>query len=162
MPALAQSRSTPPRSLVTRSTIALTFSKSETSAPSAIATPPASRISSTTASPGVSDAPVPSRAPPKSLTTTLAPRRASPSACARPRPLPAPVTIAKRPSNLMAMSAVSQYFSSEIDQAEPVGDERGSFFALDLDGHICARLQLRVLAELGFRQHEAAAHARTG
>jgi hypothetical protein len=72
-------------------------------APSAIASPPALWISSTTASAGVSDPPVPSRAPPKSLTTTLAPRAASPSACARPRPLPAPVTIATRPSNLIVM-----------------------------------------------------------
>src|SRR6202048_2424086 len=106
MPALAQSRSTLPHSLVARSTIALTCVKFETSAPSAIATPPALRISSTTVSDGVNEPPVPSRAPPKSLTTTLAPRLASPSACARPRPLPAPVTIATRPSNLIAMSGI--------------------------------------------------------
>src|SRR6476659_8373500 len=103
MPALAQSRSTLRHSLVARSTIALTCSKLETSAPSAIATPPLFRISSTTVSAGVSDPPVPSRAPPKSLTTTLAPRLASPSACALPRPLPAPVTMATRPSNLIAI-----------------------------------------------------------
>jgi hypothetical protein len=48
----------------------------------ALATPPALRISSTTVSAGISDPPVPSRAPPKSLTTTLAPRLASPSAYA--------------------------------------------------------------------------------
>src|SRR6266478_8287200 len=106
MPALAQSRSTLPHSLVARSTIALTCSKSETSAPSAIATPPALRISSTTVSAGVSDPPEPSRAPPKSLTTTFAPRLASPIACARPRPLPAPVTMATRPSNLIVMSKI--------------------------------------------------------
>src|SRR5688572_9577144 len=104
MPALAHNRSTLPHSFVARSTIAVTCSKFETSAPSGIAVPPALRISSTTVSAGVSDPPVPSRAPPKSLTTTLAPRLASPSACARPRPLPAPVTIATRPSNLIAMS----------------------------------------------------------
>src|ERR1700737_1143314 len=106
MPALAQSRSTLPHSLVARSTIALTCSKFETSAPSAIATPPALRISSTTVSAGVSDPPGPSRAPPKSLTTTFAPRLANPSACARPRPLPAPVTMATRPSNLIVMSVI--------------------------------------------------------
>src|SRR5258708_24407884 len=103
MPAFATSRSTLPHSLVACSTIALICSKFETSAPSAIATPPVFRISSTTDSAGVSDPPVPSRAPPKSLTTTLAPRAASPSACARPRPLPAPVTIATRPSNLIVI-----------------------------------------------------------
>src|SRR5216683_1543245 len=110
MPALAQSRSTLPHSLVARSTIAVTCSKFETSAPSAIATPPAFLISSTTACAGVSDPPVPSRAPPKSLTTTLAPRLASPSACARPSPLPAPVTMATRPSNLIVMCVVPGFF----------------------------------------------------
>src|SRR5882762_5182088 len=91
MPALAHIRSTLPHSLVARSTIAV---------------PPALRISSTTASAGDSDPPLPSRAPPKSLTTTLAPRLANPSACARPRPLPAPVTMATRPSNLIVMIVV--------------------------------------------------------
>src|SRR5258705_8245864 len=110
MPALAQSRSTRLHSLVARSTIALTCSKSETSARSATATPPALRISSTTVSAGVSDPPLPSRAPPKSLTTTLAPRLASPSACARPRPLPAPVTMATRPSNLIVMGKIPCFF----------------------------------------------------
>src|SRR5689334_8764343 len=103
MPALAQSRSTLPHSFVARSTMAVTCSKFETSAPSTIAVPPALRISSTTASAGESEPPVPSRAPPKSLTTTLAPRLASPRACALPRPLPAPVTMATRPSNLIAI-----------------------------------------------------------
>src|SRR5262245_10883713 len=103
MPALATSRSTLPHSLVARSTIAFTWEKFDTSAPSAMAVPPALRISSTTASAGESEPPVPSRAPPKSLTTTLAPRLARPSACALPRPLPAPVTMATRPSNLIAI-----------------------------------------------------------
>jgi len=79
-------------------TIAVTCSKFRDIGASAIASPPALRISSTTASAGVSEPPVPSRAPPKSLTTTFAPRLANPSACARPRPLPAPVTMATRPS----------------------------------------------------------------
>src|SRR6516165_9026267 len=159
MPALAQSRSTLPHSCVARSTIALTCSKLETSAPSAIAVPPALRISSTTFCAGVIDPPVPSRAPPKSLTTTFAPRLASPSACARPRPLPAPVTTATRPSNLIVMSVASR-ISSEKDQADPVGDERGPFLALDLDRHIGARLHFLRLAQRGFGQHEAATHAR--
>src|SRR5262245_52360434 len=145
MPALATSRSTLPHSLVARSTIAFTCVKFDTSAPSAMAVPPALRISSTTASAGESEEPVPSRAPPKSLTTTLAPRLASPSACARPRPLPAPVTMATRPSNLIVMrrnpgceffgrllsrhglpgQARQQHVqvSREIDQPEPVGDD---------------------------------------
>src|ERR1700751_980208 len=135
MPALAQSRSTAPHSLVARSTMAFTCSKLETSAPSAIASPPAFLISSTTACAGVSEPPEPSRAPPKSLTTTLAPRLASPRACARPRPLPAPVTMATRPSNLIVMIFFPGC-SSEIDHPDPVGDQRGLVFALDLDGDV--------------------------
>ena len=50
--------------------------------------------SATTASAAVADPPEPSRAPPRSLTTTLAPRAARARACSRPRPPPAPVTIA--------------------------------------------------------------------
>src|SRR6478735_5948156 len=114
MPALAHIRSTLPHSLVARSTMAVTCSKFETSAPSAIAVPPALRISSTTASAGDSEPPEPSRAPPKSLTTTLAPRLANPSACARPRPLPAPVTMATRPSNLIAIVLPYAVFPSPL------------------------------------------------
>src|SRR5882724_9202668 len=128
MPALATSRSTLPHSLVARSTIAFTCVKFETSAPSAIAVPPALRISSTTASAGESEPPVPSRAPPKSLTTTLAPRLASPSACARPRPLPAPVTIATRPSNLIAMSGIPAVFLLVVPGPDPgIHQNRGVF-----------------------------------
>src|SRR4051812_39930976 len=176
MPALAHIRSTLPHSLVARSTMAVTCSKFDTSAPSAIAMPPALRISSTTASAGESEPPLPSRAPPKSLTTTFAPRLASPSACALPRPLPAPVTMATRPSNLIAMSKelrerFGQLLSSdglpgqarpslrEIDQPEPVRDECGLFLALDLDRHVGAGLQFIRLAQLGFGQHETAADA---
>src|SRR5690606_5644068 len=44
------------------------------------------------------EAPRPSVLTPRSLTTTLAPRAPSNSAWARPRPLPAPVTMATLPS----------------------------------------------------------------
>ena len=49
---------------------------------------------------GDADLPSPVKLPPRSLTTTFAPRDASSSACERPRPPPAPVTIATLPSNL--------------------------------------------------------------
>src|ERR1700728_3644375 len=42
-------------------------------------------------------------APPRSLTTTFAPRAASPRACERPRPEPAPVTMATLPLNSIVM-----------------------------------------------------------
>src|SRR5436309_2723822 len=73
-----------------------------TLAPLAIAVPPAASISATTFC-AASDAPVPVRSPPRSLTTTFAPRRASSSAYSRPRPPPAPVTIATLSSKRMDM-----------------------------------------------------------
>src|SRR4029079_1622579 len=48
---------------------------------------------------GVASAPAPSLAPPRSLTTTIAPSAANSRACSRPRPRPAPVMIATRPSS---------------------------------------------------------------
>ena len=51
-----------------------------TSLVSAIAAPPAATISATTAEAGPASAPSPSIEPPRSLTTTLAPRAASSSA----------------------------------------------------------------------------------
>ncbi|MPM37231.1 hypothetical protein SDC9_83838 [bioreactor metagenome] len=68
-----------------------------------MASPPAARISATTASAAVTEPPLPSTAPPRSFTTTLAPRAASASACCLPRPPPAPVTIATLPSKRIAI-----------------------------------------------------------
>ncbi len=65
---------------------------------------PAASISSTTAWAGPVDAPVPSMAPPRSFTTTLAPWAARSIACSRPMPLPAPVTMQIRPSQSLAMA----------------------------------------------------------
>src|SRR3954470_7470096 len=56
-------------------------------------------ISSTTCCAGVWSPPLPSAAPPRSLTTTLAPSAANSSACSRPMPRPAPVMMATRPSS---------------------------------------------------------------
>src|SRR5215471_4368357 len=56
-------------------------------------------ISSATSWAGVLSAPSPSRAPPRSFTTTLAPSLARSSASPRPIPRPAPVTIATFPSS---------------------------------------------------------------
>ena len=58
---------------------------------------PAAVISSTTAWAGPASPPLPSRAPPKSFTSTWAPCAASSSACSRPMPRPAPVTMHTRP-----------------------------------------------------------------
>src|SRR5574343_735080 len=78
--------------------MACTPAGSVTEQPLAMATPPAARISATTASAAALLPPLPSRAEPRSLTSTLAPRAASCRAWLRPRPPPAPVTMATRPS----------------------------------------------------------------
>src|SRR5262249_30399894 len=74
-------------------------SHDETLSPFTTARPPAALISSTTCCAGVTSAPSPPALPPRSLTTTAAPSDASNSACVRPIPRPAPVTIATLPSN---------------------------------------------------------------
>ena len=70
-----------------------------TDATQATASPPPSVISPTTASAGALEPPLPSVSLPTSATTTRAPRAARSSACPRPMPRPAPVTITTRPSN---------------------------------------------------------------
>ena len=57
------------------------------------------------------------REPPRSLTTTLAPCRASSSACPRPIPRPAPVTIATRPSQMCPVTH-ARLASAPCGQAE--------------------------------------------
>ena len=65
----------------------------------ATASPPAATISSTTCWAGPASVPSPDAEPPRSFTTTLAPSAASISACSRPMPRPAPVTMTTRPSH---------------------------------------------------------------
>src|SRR5215208_2113199 len=102
MPALLITMSTRPNAARAVSTIAWPPSAVATVLVSATATPPRPSISLTVCSAGPADEPVPSVAPPRSLTTTLAPREASSSACSRPRPPPAPVTMATLPSKRMS------------------------------------------------------------
>ncbi|SSQ42903.1 Uncharacterised protein [Acinetobacter baumannii] len=96
MPALLTKISMRPQRAIVSSTIRWTCSASVTEAPLAIASPPAAMISSTTFCAAEVDPPLPCTSLPKSLTTTFAPKRASNSACSRPKPAPAPVTIATR------------------------------------------------------------------
>jgi len=68
--------------------------------PLATASPPAATISSTTFCAALPPpAGEPSRPTPMSLTTTRAPSAANASACSRPIPPPAPVTMTTRPSS---------------------------------------------------------------
>src|SRR6185312_1546092 len=114
MPALHTRMSTRPHFAHASATIASTAAKSVTEAALAMASPPAASISATTFCAGVAAPPVPSSAPPKSLTTTLAPRAASARACARPNPPPAPVTIATRLSKRIAMTDLREDFAEQF------------------------------------------------
>src|SRR5262245_60559114 len=106
MPALLTRMSTRPQRSTVSATIFRTASKSVTEAPLATASPPMARISSTTRCAAEAEPPRPLTSLPRSLTTTLAPRRARSSACWRPRPAPAPVTMATLLFRLMLMVPV--------------------------------------------------------
>ena len=97
IPALLTTISTLPKAATASSTMLFAPSRSDTDALLAMATPPAAVISSTTTS-DISLAPAPCTLPPRSLTTTFAPRSANANAWQRPRPPPAPVTMATLPS----------------------------------------------------------------
>src|SRR5947209_14840261 len=107
MPALLTSTSRRPKASTACATIAPASSKSATLPPLTTASPPAATISSTTDCAGEASSPTPLTSPPRSLTTTLAPWRASDSACSRPMPRPAPVTSATRPSHSPDMAVLS-------------------------------------------------------
>src|SRR5580658_5777714 len=94
MPALLTTTCRSPKVETAWSTIAFAPSNELTLSVLATACPPAAVISSTTDCAAEMSAPEPSTAPPKSLTTTLAPREANKRACSRPMPRPAPVMIA--------------------------------------------------------------------
>ena len=109
MPALLTTASRPPKASIAVSIMRFAPSQSATLSLLTTASPPAATISSTTWWAGETSSPVPSRAPPKSLTTTFAPCLARLSACSRPIPRPAPVTIAILPSQSRAMSPTYEH-----------------------------------------------------
>src|SRR5215469_7205384 len=98
------------------SAVMLTSMRSRRMPALATALPPAPMISSTTASAGPEEAPVPSTPPPTSLTTTRAPPAASAIACARPNPRPAPVTAATRPSHRSVIGNSWEQLSCPVDR----------------------------------------------
>src|SRR3954453_5432313 len=106
MPALLTSTSSPPNVSMAWATGALAPSKGPMSSVFAAASPPAALISSTTCCAGPASSPLPSRAAPRSLTTTFAPCALSMSACSRPMPRPAPVTMHTRPSTIRCSIAL--------------------------------------------------------
>src|SRR5438105_4670982 len=99
MPALLTKTCRSPKASMAALTSFCPPSQSATLSALAMASPPAALISSTTCWAGVRSSPVPSIAPPRSLTTTFAPSWANSSACSRPMPRPAPVMMATRPSS---------------------------------------------------------------
>src|SRR5262245_7681988 len=100
IPALLTSVSRRPNVSIARWTMRPAPAKSATFSPSATASPPMPLISSTTSIAGLSEPPSPCMSPPRSLTTTFAPSAAYASACSRPIPRPAPVTMTTRPSQI--------------------------------------------------------------
>src|SRR4030095_12764028 len=109
--------------------------------------------------------PVPSRAPPRSFTSTDAPSRASASACSRPIPPPAPVTIATFPSSKpMSSSSVGSSKQDRPHAAERLEAEalvealRGVVAVDDRELHVVGARRERLFAERrGARGREAAA-----
>ena len=87
------------------STIAFAPSKELTLSVLATACPPAAVISSATDCAADTSAPEPSTAPPRSLTTTLAPSDPKRRACSRPMPRPPPVMIATLSCNMVQPSS---------------------------------------------------------
>src|SRR6202167_5316317 len=113
MPALLTTILILPKLSVAHSMIRLADLKSETLSKLPTASPPAERISLTTSSAGERDWPVPSKWPPRSLTTTFAPCLASSNASSRPMPRPGSVITATLPVN-SAISLVPLLFLSWI------------------------------------------------
>src|SRR5215831_17538918 len=139
-------------------------SRSLTEPPLAMASPPSALIFATTSCAALLEPPLPSTAPPRSFTTTRAPRRASSSAWARPRPPPAPVTIATLPSKLTAMTCPPALVLARI--VGPVeGDRRLCLLRADAlasrHGHARAVAGRRRRAPAGTRPVSAAPRSRS-
>src|SRR5436309_263452 len=118
-------------------------SQSATLSALATASPPIALISSTTCSAGVRSSPVPSMAPPRSFTTTLAPSWANSSACSRPMPRPAPVMMATRPSRapMVQTPPPRGWF------ADTRGRARKSLLGVEVDAR--SAFDLRALGRVG-------------
>src|SRR5271165_1185382 len=102
IPALFTTTWRSPKEDTAWSTMAFAPSNELTLSVLATAWPPAAVISSTTDCAAETSAPEPSTAPPRSLTTTLAPKDANRRACSRPMPRPPPVMIATLSCNMVS------------------------------------------------------------
>src|SRR5437660_11133689 len=114
MPALLTRTWRPPKASTAALMSRWPASQSATLSALAMASPPMALTSSTTCWAGVRSSPEPSMAPPRSLTTILAPSLANSSACSRPMPRPDPVMMATRPSRApIATSSTPSAFGGE-------------------------------------------------
>src|SRR5690349_17066256 len=113
-----------------------------------MACPPPALMSLTTCCAGVESGLLPSSATPRSLTTTLAPSRASSRATPAPMPRPEPVTIATRPSSLPMLISLVLF---SFDPVWPPSPPRAGWIRLDCHLHTAAsgdaRTTLEELAE---------------
>ena len=167
MPALFTTMLSLPKLSIAQSTIRLADLKSVTLSKLATASPPAERISLTTSSAGERDCPVPSKCPPRSLTTTFAPCLAISNASSRPIPRPAPVITATLPVN-SAICLVPLFFLAWLwIRCLLLGDFARSYYVeiflrfqhrfVDVRGHLVnqidGRFRLVVVARI---EHDAA------
>src|ERR1700761_4871368 len=123
MPALLTTASRRPNRSIAVRTIASPLSGLSTESCDAAARPPARSISSTTASATPVSAPSPCMDPPRSFTTTAAPRCANSIAYSRPRPRPAPVTIATCPVKSIIATPSLRSVHDGVDELRANVDE---------------------------------------
>src|SRR5262245_41101763 len=128
IPALFTTTWRSPKVSIASCTSRAAASKSEQLSVCATASPPMATISSTTCCAGARSAPTPWLSPPRSFTTTLAPSAANSRACSRPRPRPAPVMIATRPSSAPICRAPSHHERTRAPSA-PGTNARGESLA---------------------------------
>ena len=139
IPALLTTTSRPPNVSIACFTAASPPAHVLMSSVLAAAAPPAEVISLTTSWAGPVSPPEPSRLPPTSLTTTLAPWRASISAYSRPSPRPAPVTMQIRSTQSFSVISVTlpidvQHRHIRTPRRVPAPDPRSSAHCRDAGG----------------------------
>ncbi len=158
MPALLTRTSMHPHVAIALSTMSRTWATSVTSAPWAIASPPAALISAATLSAGSEEPPVPS----------LAPRSANCSACERPRPPPAPVTMTTLSSNRIVIflrrGRVCGGDARRADEltGKPLADNGRPVLTFDVNGQVHGRHRLPAALVLNVAQEKPAAQPASG
>src|SRR5580704_3490964 len=157
MPALLTSTCRSPNASTAESIRRLAPSQSATSSWLAIASPPAATISSTTCWAGVASSPLPSAAPPRSLTTSLAPSAANSRACSRPIPRPAPVITATRFLNVFIVASTPSFWRARSGRQRGYGSGRSGCEVAAPSGSVV--VDLAVADRLAHRGGQPVEHA---